>query len=283
MTEILPEVAVADADAETRHIYERIMSLTGVGSPALIYRHFATFPGLLAWVWDIIGPELESGHIAGLALDAVARTPVVALPRVTDATFVATGVDIEGRQMIDGMLATYNRMNPINLSLITAIRTLIDPQAKSVMSATPLPTDIDAPMTVKAFSLPAPLNLDQMSDELRDTIRKLSAAIPSPGAPVIPTLYRHLAIWPAFLMHLAPGLLAAMQRGEIEARMQDLTTAMTPFAAAVAANARTRDMPAAPVSDPQSMLKTLDAFLYTIPQLIVVGAALRAAIPAYEA
>ena len=55
MSEALREIAVKDADAETRHIYERIMTLTGVGSPALIYRYFAIFPGFLLGfgnLWD---------------------------------------------------------------------------------------------------------------------------------------------------------------------------------------------------------------------------------------
>ena len=68
MSEALREIAVKDADAETRHIYERIMTLTGVGSPALIYRYFAIFPGFLPWVWEFVGPELESGCCLSLRL-----------------------------------------------------------------------------------------------------------------------------------------------------------------------------------------------------------------------
>jgi hypothetical protein len=282
MTEVLPEVAVADADPETKHIYERIMSLTGVGSPALIYRHFATYPGLLPWAWDIIGPELESGRVVGHALDAVARTPVIGLPAVAEETFQNTGVDARSRQLIDGMLATYNRMNPVNLSLISSIRTLIDPAAPKATPATPL-ADVAPPLPAVSIALPAPVNLSDMNEDVRATVLQLSAAIPSPGTQVIPTLYRHLAIWPKFLLHLTPGLLAAMQRGEVEARMHDLISAMTPVTQSVTARARARNLGTPPLGDPQAMLKTLDAFLYTIPQLVVVGTALRRSIPVYEA
>ncbi len=282
MTEVLPEVAVADADPETKRIYERIMTLTSVGSPALIYRHFATYPGLLPWVWEIIGAELESGRAVAHALHAVARTPVISLPAVTEETFGATGVDTRSRQIIDGMLASYNRMNPVNLSLITSIRTLIDPAALVAPAATPL-ADIAPPPPVSPFALPAPVNLSEMDDALRAVVLQLSAAIPSPGTQVIPTLYRHLAIWPQFLMHLAPALLAAMQRGEVEARMNDLISAMAPLTQSVTARARARNLGTPPLGDLHAMLKTLDAFLYTIPQLVVVGTALRASIPVYEA
>ena len=122
MTETLPEVAVTDASPETAAIYERIMETTGVGSPALIYRHFAIYPGLLEWVWDTVGPELESGRAIAHALDAVRRTGVVALPGVDVKEMRNAGVDEDDHRVVDAMLATYNRMNPVNLSLITAIR-----------------------------------------------------------------------------------------------------------------------------------------------------------------
>ncbi|MGJ3259152.1 MAG: hypothetical protein ACFE0S_06060 [Rhodospirillales bacterium] len=279
MTETLPEVAVNDASPEIAAIYERIMETTGVGSPALIYRHFAVYPGLLEWVWETVGPELESGRAIAHALDAVRRTDVVPLPPVAADEIRAAGVDAAAHRMVDAMLATYNRMNPVNLSLITAVRDLIDPAADPV-AASSLPEVPDAPAATPR-KLPAPVNLDDMPNHVRKTVLALSAAIPSPGTQVIPTLYRHLAIWPDFLTHLAPALLDAMQRGEVEARMDELNTNMKPLIADVIARARSAAAP--PLDDPAAMVRTLDAFLYTIPQLVVVGTALRTAIPAYDA
>jgi len=281
MTDVLPEVPVKDADAETREIYERIMAATGVGSPALIYRHFAVYPGMLGWVWDIVGAPLESGYAAGHALNAVAATPVVPLPVVHTDEMRADGVDPTAQRTIDAMLATYNRMNPVNLSLITAIRDLIADGSSPGTAPAPL-RPVAAPAPATALKLPAPLDLDVMRDDVRRTVLELSAAIPSPGAQVIPTLYRHLAIWPDFLLRVAPGLAAAMQRGEVEARMNDLTAAMQPLIDNVTFEARAGNPPPAPVSDPAAMIETLDSFLYTIPQLVVVGTALRAAIPVCE-
>ncbi len=280
MTETLPEVAVRDASPEIAAIYERIMETTGVGSPALIYRHFAVYPGLLEWVWETVGPELENGHVLAHALDAVRATDVVPLPTVSADEMRSTGVDEAGQDMIGAMLTTYNRMNPVNLSLITAIRDLLDPAARTAADPTPLPPVPDAP-TVTPVKLPAPIDLAAMPVHVRQTVLALSAAIPSPGTQVIPTLYRHLAIWPDFLMHLAPGLLAAMKRGEVEARMNDLNDNMRPLIDDVASRAGNAEPPK--LDDPAAMVRTLNSFLYTIPQLVVVGTALRAALPIYEA
>lgn len=280
MTETLPEVAVRDATPEIAAIYERIMETTGVGSPALIYRHFAVYPGLLEWVWDTVGPELESGHALAHALDAVRATDVVPLPPVSQDEMRSTGVGEDDQKLIGAMLSTYNRMNPVNLSLITAIRDLIDPAADTAREPAPLKELPNTP-AVTPVKLPAPIDLNAMPVHVRETVLALSAAIPSPGTQVIPTLYRHLAIWPDFLMHLAPGLLSAMRKGEVEARMNDLNTNMRPLIDDVASRARHAHPPK--LDDPAAMVRTLNSFLYTIPQLVVVGTALRAALPIYDA
>ena len=275
----LAEIAVSNADAETRHIYERIMTLTGVGSPALIYRHFAVFPGFLPWVWKFVGPELESGLLAGHALKNVDDLPVVSLPAVSAQDLTDCGIDSGAHALIDAMLATYNRMNPINLALIAAIRNKLDVNFHRPSCATNLEM-IEAPAPGPVHSLPAPLNVDTMSNELRTKIAELSAAIPSPGVQVTPTLYRHLAIWPKFVFHLAPGILAAIERGDVEERMSMLTEATQPLIQYVMQRADERQLPDAPLDDPAAMVRTLDTFAYVIPQLVVIGTALRKAIPA---
>lgn len=278
MTDTLPEVAVADAPTHIRAIYERMMVCTGTGTPALIFRHFAVTPGLLEWVWQAIGPDMESGHAAAHTFAAVATVPRVALPAIGTDDMVRCGLDADAQALVRVMVASYNRMNPINLSLIAAIRALIaDPDASAAQSTSlpPLPAD-QPPQPEK---IPAPVNLADMSPKLQAAVLKLSAAIPSPGVQVIPTLYRHLAIWPAFMLHLTPGIYDAIARGEVKTRMDELLRAMQPLIANVTANARARGLPPPPVEDRAALVTTLESFLFTIPQLIVIGGALAAALP----
>ncbi len=241
--------------------------------------HFAVFPGFLSWVWEFVGPELESGLLAGHALKNVDDLPIVQLPVVTAQDLTDCGIDAEAHALIDAMLATYNRMNPINLSLITAIRNKLDVNFQRPSDTIKLEM-IEAPASGPAHSLPAPLNVDTLADDLRTKIAELSAAIPSPGVQVTPTLYRHLAIWPEFVFHLAPGMLAAIKRGDVEERMGMLTQATQPLVQHVMQRADERQLPDAPLDDPAAMVRTLDTFAYVIPQLIVIGTALRKAIPA---
>lgn len=278
MTDTLPEVSVADAPPNIRAIYERMMVCAGTGTPALIFRHFAVTPGLLEWVWQAIGPDMESGHAAAHTFAAVASVPRIALPAIGISDMVRCGLDNDAQALVRVIVASYNRMNPINLSLIAAIRALIagtDAPTEASPSLPALPSDQPPPPR----KIPAPVNLSDMAPDLQAAVLKLSSAIPSPGVQVIPTLYRHLAIWPAFMLHLTPGIYDAIVRGEVKVRMDDLLRAMQPLIANVTSNARARTLPPAPIKDRAALSRTLDSFLYTIPQLIVIGGALEAALP----
>lgn len=271
----LPEVAVADADPATRAIYEQIRRATGVGTPALVYRHMAVYPGLLDWVWRLAGPEIESGHVVRHAVAAVEAVPAPALPLITAATFDAAGVDANGQRTVRALLATYNRMNPVNAVVFTVIRTML---TGGTVEAGPLG---DAPEVeiVTPAPLPRPLDVAAMPADLQATVRRLSEAIPAAGgATVTPTLYRHFAIWPDFMRAVAPGLQAALDTGAVQSAMAETVSRLQPLIADVLDRAHERGLPTAPIEDPMALARTLDSFLVMIPQLIVIGRALDASI-----
>lgn len=276
MSKALAEIAVADADPATLKIYRHIMDATGVGSPALIYRHIAVYPGFLDWVWRLAGPEIESGHVVDHALAAAARAPVVALPPIDETFFQRSGLDPDARALVRFMLATYNRMNPVNFAIMSVIRALILNDIPS--GAPPLQAAPPAP-PVSVIQLPPPINVADMPADLQETLRVLSAAIPSAGdQAVTPTLYRHFAIWPDFMRNLAPILKEALDDGRVDAVMQRTIDEMQSLIGDIATRAKSRDLPPAPLDNPVAMAKTLDAFLIMIPQLIAIGRALDAAI-----
>jgi len=59
----LPELAERDASGETAAIYAEIRRLGGVPMVALIFRHLATLPGALEWMWAALGPSWRSGEL----------------------------------------------------------------------------------------------------------------------------------------------------------------------------------------------------------------------------
>ena len=269
MTDTLPEIAAADADPETRAIYDQIMTLTGVGSPALIYRHFAVFPGFLEWVWEVIGPELENGYLVREAPAVVRRMPRISLPALSKQDLTDCGLAPSDIDLLAAMFATYNRMNPVNLGLITAIRMMIAGDVDASVKAVPLPPATPAtPATT--MKLPAPVVLADMDADLQTMLLDISSAIPSTNGVVIPTLYRHISIWPNLIRRIAPGIAAAIATGEVNEKMEQTKKVIDPLTQEIAGRAMARGRGPAPVPDAAQMVETLDSFLVTIPQLIVL-------------
>lgn len=269
MTDTLPEISAADASFDTKEIYDQIMTLTGVGSPALIYRHFAVFPGFLEWVWDIIGPELQNGHLVREAPAAVRRMEPISLPSMSKQDLADCGLSTSDIQLLAAMFATYNRMNPVNLGLITAIRMIIAGQVDKTKKIVSLPSAAPAePATT--MKLPAPINLGDMDTDVQETLLDISSSIPNTNGVVIPTLYRHLAIWPDLMRRLAPGIADAIASGDVHKKMEKTKETIDPLTQEIIGRALARNLGPAPVPDPAKMVETLDSFLVTIPQLIVL-------------
>jgi len=88
----LAELAERDAAGEQADIYAQMRRLGGVPMVALIFRHLATLPGALEWMWGAIGPAWRTGQLQEAAWNVaseVSLEPVldsvqtVALQRLT--------------------------------------------------------------------------------------------------------------------------------------------------------------------------------------------------------
>lgn len=273
MTETLPEIPADEAPPEIKAIYDQIMTLTGVGSPALIYRYYAVFPGLLEWVWDIIGPELKNGYLVREAPDAIKRMKAIDLPKISRQDLTDCGLTASDIEALSAMFATYNRMNPVNLALNAAILKMLasDVDRSTDVKALPPAARVEPATTMK---LPAPIKLGDMDQSLQEIVIDISSAIPNTSGVVIPTLYRHVAIWPDLMRLMAPGIATAIASGNVDTQMSRTTDVIAPFTQEVVGRALARNIGPAPIPDPAKLVETLESFLITIPQLIVLGTAL---------
>lgn len=276
----LEEISVATADPATLAIYHRMMSATGSGSPALIFRHMAVTPGLLNWVWKTLGDDVEAGWVQDAVWDVVASTPPVPIDPITQSVLAETGIDRGARNLINNMLTSYNRMNPVNLILIGAVRALIS-GADQLEPTAPEPTGRTArqpaPPPAPLPELPPPPKVASLDAALQSAIRMLCKNLPNIGAEVTPTLYRHFAIWPEFMMAVASRLSA--QLGELDRETHAMNAACEPLIHELAHRARARLKGPPPITRSSDLARNLDAFGYLIPHLVVVGRAVEAALP----
>ena len=86
---LFQEVREPDAPPEVARIYQEIREATGLPFVNLAWRHMAAFPGVLPWVWGIVGgKDLSADHseLGQTALFCVTETHTQAdIERLADA------------------------------------------------------------------------------------------------------------------------------------------------------------------------------------------------------
>jgi hypothetical protein len=252
----LPELREADAPPAIAATYAALRDATGVPQVNLIWRHAATLPGVLEWLWAQARPALESGAVAGARDRTAARLVLPDLPRLDAPPGVAALVE------------TYNRGNLTNLALLTALR---------LRGAGVAPAEAGAPAPIGApLAPPPPLpRLADLPPALADTAHALAARHGLSDAAVMPSLYLHLAHWPQVLAAM-PVTLAPLFADGVLAQARDAAVAAAQ-AEAPALIATLGPAPHAPADLPR-FLQTLAVFTReVIPGMIPVGLALRRA------
>jgi hypothetical protein len=192
-TTALPEIREAEAPPAIAAIYAALNEGIGIGQVNLIWRHAATLPGVLDWLWAQAAPALASGAAAA-ARDAVAAAIALPIP--------AASPKPQDHAALAALVEIYNRGNLTNLAVLSAI--LLRAQGMA-------PGERPRPASRGArLSAPPPLpRLAGLPPAQQAQIRALTAAHGLSDAAVVPSLYLHLALWPEYLARL-PELLAPL-------------------------------------------------------------------------
>lgn len=272
---LLQELPETRATGELRRIYGEIKRLCAVPMVALIYRHLATMPGVLEWSWALLEPALRSGALQQQAWALAERVDVAATP-IPRAALRAAGLQASDERAIAAVLDAYNRANPVN---ILAVRCLALHLGGEVPQRPPAAADRWEPPAA-ADPLPPMVDPPAMTPTVRELAQLLAdrRATASPS-PLWPSLYRHLAHWPAFLGYAAVivpprfdaiDAAAAKLRAGIDAAAVELTGGLR--APAV--------LPAPAAAERQSLQRAIAQFSQRIPEMAVIGTMLRRALPA---
>ena len=234
----MSEIGEAEARGETARLYDDIRRCTGAGMVNLIYRRMAARPGVLPWAWGALRPAFLSGAVeearAALrpGLDGGGGAP---LPR---EALAAAGLGAADLQAIRAIVDAYNRANLGNLAAIGALAAFL---ADGGAARPPRPADAAEAPPAPPLLPPIP-DMAALPAATADLVRWLSARAAPPDTPIIPSLYRHLAPWPAFLALAAASAPvldgAAAARDALHARarpaMARLARAMAPEAGTAA-------------------------------------------------
>ncbi len=171
------------APAEIVRLYADLRVVSGVPNVNLIWRHLATMPGMLAWAWQVVRPQVAGG----MAGSAAGRLRERFRPRV-DSRLLAPA-PAEARRLV----AVYNLGNSLNLVVLTCLRLALEARLREGRPA-PLATE------TRRETLPAMPRRDALEAGLLQRVDALAARhAAAQRAGVTPSLYLHLAHWPALL------------------------------------------------------------------------------------
>ncbi|MXP64094.1 hypothetical protein E0493_12140 [Roseomonas sp. M0104] len=258
-----PEVAEAEAGGEVARIYAELRATAGIPVVNLIWRHFAALPGVLPWAWAAVRPVAGSALLA----EGTARLEAAALRAGGGGVAALPVLPEEARAVVE----IYNRGNCTNLQLLTALRRILAGEAAGGGEA---PEAAPAPPPLPPTP-PMP-QLERLAPAVRAQVRELAALHGPAVAEAVPSLYRHLALWPDLLPPLHATCAALMADGTLPqgrdallAEARALSGRMLPAL---------RPPPDFPAAQRGAVLAALDTFAgQLIAEMAVLGLLLRAA------
>lgn len=201
----VPAIVEREAMGETAELFADIRAVLGGGVVNLIWRHLATMPGALRWVWTSVRPlYLGSAPAQAAALRRELSWPDV--PRFSADTLFAVGLSDADLTQIQNVLASYDHTNALALVVLSAMLVREEPSSEPAARATgPALPFSGGPMP----SLPAMVDLPRPTARL---IEELNGLGEDSDAFLVASMYRHLAHWPSYLA-LARTVLAPLDHG----------------------------------------------------------------------
>jgi hypothetical protein len=218
----LPAVTEANASPEIAEIFSDIRNTLDVSVVNLIWRHLATMPGALDWVWTTVKP-LYVEYAPARAKQVLQQLPLPKIPVLSQATMMSAGINEEASSGIRSILDSYYHTNALALVCLSAFYSRFASHDAHVnaasASASNLPRAVSHLQNGVLPPLPA---LQDIPPAVRRLVYELNSFGEDSDATLIASMYRHLSHWPPYLSLIRTLLIPLHLSGELSA----LTTAV---------------------------------------------------------
>jgi hypothetical protein len=276
MSDPVPAVTEAGATGEIADIFADIRGVYQVGVVNLVWRHLATFPGALPWVWELVKPVYVDGTIEREAAGLRASIAFPDLPVFPAAALAVVGLSERDVEQIRAVLAAYDRTNVMALIVLSAVECKIAGKGGEYDSSVDERTEAPASSQAKLM-LPSLLSPAEMSPETAELVVTMNRLGARRDAPILASMYRHLAHWPPYLA-LAWAMIAPLDAdARLDDAISDALAKARAFGRRVVARLPTPSVTLAHAAR-ADVSHALDCFTSDlIPRMVVIGALLRRA------
>ena len=274
------EITEAEATGDIAVVYDEIRRTYAVPYVSSLFRHLATYPGLLPWTWRILRPVLLAGAVQHLAWQRVDVARLPPLPRLSPETLAGLGVDAANLPAIRTVCRSFARVSPVNLVVAACLTRLLGHGRRSGVEST------ESTFALEPARLPAPLPAMPAMVPAAAMSRRTQAALAAfeteiAGEVFVPGLYRILANWPGFLAHLSGSLAPLLRDPAVHGACDRIAGHITAVAPSVLAalDPPTEPAPLAP-TETTAVLSAIRTYRGTSPQMVGFGTLILQALPA---
>lgn len=266
---VLEELAEDRVSGELAAIYDEIRQTTRVPYVSSLQRHLATHPGFLQWAWQVVGQSFREGRAQATGWTVAKET---VLPTVAGVTKL-DGILHDKAEVIDQIANVYEsfiRVSPTNLVVSCILKHRLAGTTAQVESTASSTQRLPSPGPLPPMLAPLPSLADHsaLSEPVQKALNDLAVVVG--GKPFVPGLYRILANWPDYLVHVSQALGSVKKSGQLDNVLQSLPAKLDQQSLLLQCECPLVDPPVTPGStDALKFIDVIDSYRRTSPEMII--------------
>jgi hypothetical protein len=209
----VPAIAEKDATGVAAEIFSDIRGTLNVEVVNLIWRHLATMPGALEWVWGSLKP-LYRGPATARAEYIRKNLTLPYVPSLSRDALSAAGIDASALSSIQAILDSYQHTNALALVCFSAFLARFDGTAPTRKIAFPVGGEISY-VPPGRVALPRLIPIGEMPPPLANLVHELNGFGEDSDPALVASMYRHLAHWPTYLALIRTLLVPLHESAEL--------------------------------------------------------------------
>jgi hypothetical protein len=193
-------------------IFADIRETLNVEVVNLVWRHLATMPGALEWVWGTLKP-LYKGPAIVKAVLVHQNLNLPRVPRLSRDVLTAAGLDDAALASIFAILDSYQHTNALALVCFSALLARFEGSARRPdVSSAPQRNEVGP---IRRVALPRLAPIAEMPPATARLVHELNGFGEDSDFALVASMYRHLSYWPTYLALIRTLLVPLHESGEL--------------------------------------------------------------------